>query len=494
MMNRQTFLAVLALLSLTAFIGLTKVAYPLMDDQTLFLLGGQMIGDGAVPYRDFWDLKPPGIFLLYWLGGSLFGFNDVGIHLFELALLVGFALLAFLYLRDAIGPRAAWLGGFLTVLFYYLMNDVWSLANTEGLACLPAGMALFGLLAARSKRQLILAGVSAGFLVLLKPFYGLIVLAFWLVFLALDSRHSRQFATWLILLGSAAGAVAPVVLWFAIRGALSEFLEAVLVVPYEARSMVEPLKRLYVLRLGLWDFGTGAAPLLLLSVPAAWSAWKHRHNRRLMLCVASLGAWIVSGAVAILLQVQSWWNFHWFLVLPPVALLAGYGLDTVLRQFTRPWSWRVAAMLVLFGVVLSGKRVAGEGRDIVVTLPDRVSALDPDKTEGYQLKTFDRLRSWRRDAEYVNRPSGTVLAWMSPIIYRFSRCRRASAVLGTNMSVLPPRVLRRVRAELQASRPQYIYLLDEDIPGFAASLPGVLEHYTCEYRGQYGAWYRRTSC
>jgi hypothetical protein len=62
------------------------------------------------------------------------------------------------------------------------------------------------------------------------------------------------------------------------------------------------------------------------------------------------------------------------------------------------------------------------------------------------------------------------------------------------MSVLPPRVLRRVRAELQASRPQYIYLLDEDIPGFAASLPGVLEHYTCEYRGQYGAWYRRTSC
>ena len=58
-------------------LGLSKLAYPLMGDQALFLLGGRTIDGGGILYRDFWDIKPPGIFLFYFIAGKLFGFSEM---------------------------------------------------------------------------------------------------------------------------------------------------------------------------------------------------------------------------------------------------------------------------------------------------------------------------------------------------------------------------------------------------------------------------------
>jgi hypothetical protein len=52
-------------------------------DQALFIIGGEAISKGAILYRDFWDVKPPGIFGVYTLGGKLFGFTGAGIHIFD---------------------------------------------------------------------------------------------------------------------------------------------------------------------------------------------------------------------------------------------------------------------------------------------------------------------------------------------------------------------------------------------------------------------------
>ncbi len=106
-----------------AALGRARLAYPLMDDQTVFLLGARAVSKGAVLYRDFWDIKPPGIYLFYLAGGSVFGFSEVGIHTFELLYMLAFAATLAVTLRHALGSRAAILSAAFTVGSYYLICD-----------------------------------------------------------------------------------------------------------------------------------------------------------------------------------------------------------------------------------------------------------------------------------------------------------------------------------------------------------------------------------
>ena len=56
--------------------GLVNLAYPFAGDQALFTLGGRALAEGAVLYRDFWELKQPGILYFYFLAGQMFGFTE----------------------------------------------------------------------------------------------------------------------------------------------------------------------------------------------------------------------------------------------------------------------------------------------------------------------------------------------------------------------------------------------------------------------------------
>src|SRR5467141_2357293 len=78
----------IAALAAVLLIGLIHIAYPFDGDQALFTEGALKISRGAVLYRDFWDIKQPGIFVFYLLGGLIFGFNELGIHVFELIYLL----------------------------------------------------------------------------------------------------------------------------------------------------------------------------------------------------------------------------------------------------------------------------------------------------------------------------------------------------------------------------------------------------------------------
>ena len=86
---------------------------------------------------------------------------------------------------------------------------------------------------------------------------------------------------------------------------------------------------------------------------------------------------------------------------------------------------------------------------------------------------------------------------MSPLIPRFSNCRLASHIEGDNMTVLPPSVIARARADIQGSSPRYMYLMNRDVirqlpwPNFERVLPGILDQYELVYKGSWGSWYRR---
>src|SRR5579864_415008 len=91
-------LQILALIAVV-LIGLVHLPQPFHDDQAFFTIGAWKMSHGAVLYRDYWDIKQPGIFLFYLAGGKLLGFNEVGIHGFELLYMVTLALVLMLTLR-----------------------------------------------------------------------------------------------------------------------------------------------------------------------------------------------------------------------------------------------------------------------------------------------------------------------------------------------------------------------------------------------------------
>ena len=86
-------------LTLIAGIGALKLLTPFDGDQALFLYFAQAIDHGEKLYVDVWDMKQPGVFWFYWLGGKIFGSSELGVKLLELGWFLTFAACLILCLR-----------------------------------------------------------------------------------------------------------------------------------------------------------------------------------------------------------------------------------------------------------------------------------------------------------------------------------------------------------------------------------------------------------
>ena len=107
-------LAVLLLVG-AALLLAPMLAYPFGRDQGVFACGADILARGGALYRDCWDLKPPGVYYLYWLAISLFGHTMVAPRILDLAWTLA-AAGALLALGRRLMPRwAAGRAGFVVV-------------------------------------------------------------------------------------------------------------------------------------------------------------------------------------------------------------------------------------------------------------------------------------------------------------------------------------------------------------------------------------------
>ena len=66
-----------------AFLLLQILTYGYGRDQGIYAMVGRALLHGEMPYRDAWDFKPPGIFLIYASARALFGGGQWGIRVLE---------------------------------------------------------------------------------------------------------------------------------------------------------------------------------------------------------------------------------------------------------------------------------------------------------------------------------------------------------------------------------------------------------------------------
>jgi dolichyl-phosphate-mannose-protein mannosyltransferase len=174
--------------------GLIRVEMPLNGDQALFLAYARRFDEGLQLYVDLWDVKPPAVFAFYYLGGSLFGFTDRGIHLFELLWMVVLAIAMILGLRPhlrqpwlaAVAPLAA-LGSYYGSCSFQEQTQIESLVNLP--MCLSVlALAAAGRSAASRSNYAALAGVAAAVATLFKVVFAPIFIGLLLVTVAAVAR------------------------------------------------------------------------------------------------------------------------------------------------------------------------------------------------------------------------------------------------------------------------------------------------------------------
>lgn len=111
-------------LMLIVFYGLSPTVRPIpARDASVYLYSGREILKGALPYRDLWDHRPPGLFYLNAVGLALGSGSVWGVWALELAFLCGPAVLSYALLKRLFGAKAAFLATLLWIIVLPLLYD-----------------------------------------------------------------------------------------------------------------------------------------------------------------------------------------------------------------------------------------------------------------------------------------------------------------------------------------------------------------------------------
>jgi hypothetical protein len=191
-----------------------RLLSPIRFDEESFVWGGWLMTQGGVPYRDFFDPKPPVIFFANYLGLTLFGFKE---SLFRIVpTVLALASIFFFYLALLKRKIVPWLTALLTaqVALWLLgpefhdsgLNDT----ETYGFSFTLLGFSLgslSGSLKVRSRQIALqlLSGICFGLAVFSKELFVFSVIPAWLIV----ARRQREGGwSWRQLVFSTAGVLA----------------------------------------------------------------------------------------------------------------------------------------------------------------------------------------------------------------------------------------------------------------------------------------------
>lgn len=465
-------------------------------DQSIYHLVAREMLDGKMPYRDAFDFKPPGIFLIYSASRALFGASMRGIRIVEVACLFANAFfliaLARAYFQNA---RAGYLAAALASQIHAQL-DFWHTAQPEtfgGTMTLlvlyllrPRGHAEAGAIAeAPSLRRYAIAGALLGFTFLLKP--PLVGAA---GVIAIDrllqegrcgtgaplGRAVGAVRRTLPAVGALAGGAIAIVgltlAYFGARGALGALHEVLFVFTPEYTRLS-------------WENRTFAG-MAVYGFAEWFTTYSAIQCVGILFClgfraVPARSGWLVFGVIAIhvlgVVMQGKFFPYHYAATFPLAALLAGAGLERALAWAgTRlGWAGRAGFVLLMFFLLRGRAQVPSFGNAFFerTALRAQLFLLGPNTQEGRDdLASVADVNAGqnRRVAEYVraSTPAGTTMfVWgFECAIYDIAERKLASRFIYNvpqRAAWSKERTENELWRELEATRPAAILVEHHDV-------------------------------
>jgi hypothetical protein len=213
-------------------------------DSGVFLYAGQQILNGNLPYRDFWDHKPPLIFYINSIGLILGANTTWGIWLLEMLFLYSATILSFKLLNEAFDKKLSLI---ITFLWIFTLTFVMEGGNLTTEYAIPIQFAILYLFFISQKKLdhvnqshiyeyfiFFIIGNLSILLILLKPNLFSIPLSIFIVLLLSYFLQNKDLKNNIIKksLSLIFGAFLPLFLiyiYFLINGIFSDFYDAVIV-------------------------------------------------------------------------------------------------------------------------------------------------------------------------------------------------------------------------------------------------------------------------
>ena len=497
--------------AVVALLGIVHLPTPFRGDQALYALAGGSILDGDVMYRDFGDIKHPGVHYYYALAQLLFRPLRIGVeaqvHLFELLVWLAFGLFLQCVLRSRLQrPLLAAAAPLATAGAYYSSVSAWHLTQIEALPgtllCVSAWLAAGSpeRHGPRARWWALAAGALAATAVV---FHGhmwpvpvaLLATATLASGTATLQERARHLGVALAGLVATLTALATV---FVAAGAGRGLFEVYVSYPRSAAVEVPAdLQGLARLRLPLEWYVRTFAPWLVLATACLFALPR---LRREAFALAHL-AWGLTALLVMALEARTSWPFHFLYFVVPVGVLAIFGVDAVAERLgsrLAPERRLTAVLALALPVLALAPAVVRTWSDHARAVARQVQSDGWSDFDAYRLERSERYRLARRASAPLRREDalpGPVFAFGNPLFFTLSGRRQALVRNGWGYEVALERHWQELPAELAARRPAYVYLdalheplVRERSPATFAHLD---RHYVEERRDEHGVLLRR---
>lgn len=465
--GQPTFLqATVATIVVILVLGALRLFDPFSGDQALFLVAAEKLHAGGVLYRDFWDIKQPGIFAFFLGGGLLSGFTQFGLHEVDLIWELVFSIVLVLGLRESFEDRRwAAFAPLAIVGAYFTGSSSWHLLQVEGLVGLPlfctTWFAIAALKSVRHRRTLAgLSGAAAGVAILFKLLFAGVVVATAFAIGAFAFRQDRRIPVLELAAGWCVGVLIPLAAFgsYVVHfGLLHEVVTTFFVLPLSisASPVHAPTSRLVdsALRFALYFRGIIFLAIIgiVLVRDGCTRLWR-------------LGSvvWLVSAAVTILVQEESWWQYQFLLLLPPMGILATFGTAALAG---RVWTTgrRGFAWLALCGVAAYiAVPLPQAGIDTARRIFGERPYASPTALERYRAASSVEYAQAERDAAFLkhaNNDARDIYVFGNPLIYVLTGRGQALGINGWALHLYTPKVWERLNVQLLAAAPPYVFVL-----------------------------------
>jgi 4-amino-4-deoxy-L-arabinose transferase-like glycosyltransferase len=212
--------------ALSLYLGWRSWGWPLIHDAPLMHYVAWLVAQGAVPYRDIFDMNVPGVYLLHLGVITVLGEGDRAWRVVDLAWL-GLTAAALFGFSRRMGDAWSGLGAALLFVLYHLSGGAWRAGQRDFLLALFLVLAAWGAAraweSAGARGPLLWGGLAAGAGLMIKPQAAL----FWIACAAVAALGARRAgALRALALWCAAGLAVPALVmgWLAWRGGAGAFL------------------------------------------------------------------------------------------------------------------------------------------------------------------------------------------------------------------------------------------------------------------------------